>query len=83
MCQDEWLNESVIPSANENATACATKCLRGVRTDEQRTPKYLILSSKDRFRRRHHAKCRVLEGQPALQIDAVRFTHGAVRTQFD
>ena len=35
MCQDEWLNESVIPSANENATACVTKRLRGVRRDEQ------------------------------------------------
>ena len=32
MCQDEWLNESVIPSANENATACVTKRLRGACT---------------------------------------------------
>ena len=32
MCQDEWLNESVIPSANEKATACVTRRLRGVRT---------------------------------------------------
>ena len=28
MCQDEWLNESVIPSANEKATACVTRRLR-------------------------------------------------------
>ena len=32
MCQDEWLNESVIPSANENATACVTRRLRGAST---------------------------------------------------
>ena len=32
MCQDEWLNESVIPSANENVTACVTKRLRGACT---------------------------------------------------
>ena len=36
MCQDEWLNESVIPSANENATACVTRRLRGVRTESFR-----------------------------------------------
>ena len=29
MCQDEWLNESVIPSANENAAVCVTKRSRG------------------------------------------------------
>ena len=36
MCQDEWLNESVIPSANENATACVTKRLRGASTESFR-----------------------------------------------
>ena len=34
MCQDEWLNESVIPSANEHAITCVTKRSRGVCTIE-------------------------------------------------
>ena len=40
-------------------------------------------TSQNRFRRRHNSKRRVLERQPPLQIDTVRLTHGAVRTQLN